>query len=115
MGLSHTPGTARALTFTDHDGDVTAGAFSPDNLVLAVGTSAGSVVFWVTRDGHLLDRVSGRAEPIRSPAFSPGGRVAASASSHAVRTIDSETRHVLRTIDDGAILDTPAETMVNLR
>jgi WD40 repeat protein len=56
-------------------------AFSPDGLLLAVGTPRGSVQLWDKNTGKILATVKGHDSSVTALAFRPDGRVLASGSS----------------------------------
>jgi len=61
--------------FADHFGSVTAVAFSPDNRLLAAGTSDGNVHLWRMNDGQLAGICRGNGRWVWSLAFSPDGQL----------------------------------------
>ncbi|MCB0083411.1 MAG: hypothetical protein KDE47_20860, partial [Caldilineaceae bacterium] len=61
--------------FADHFGSVTAVAFSPDNRLLAAGTSDGNVHLWRMSDGQLAGICRGNGRWVWSLAFSPDGQL----------------------------------------
>lgn len=74
-------------------------AWSPDGLILAAGSSRGTVGLWDTGSGVLLRMLSGHAGPVMSLAWSREGRILASGSSDkTLRVWDPGSGKLLQTL-----------------
>ncbi len=65
---------------TNHEGEATSVAFSPDGRLLATGSQDGAVRLWDVATGAEIRRLSGHTAEVNAVAFSPDGSLVASAS-----------------------------------
>lgn len=96
--------SARLVVAAHHAGPVTSLAFSPDGSLVAtasnnesagLGTDDHSIKLWSVRTGQVVATLKGRRNPVHSIAFSPNGRLLASASADGTIHLWNVNRHRL--------------------
>lgn len=97
----HQNGTRRLLrTLREHNGYVSAVAWSPNGNILASCGRDGTVRLWNPNSGINYAVLRGHTERVESVAFSPDGKTLASGGQdRTIRIWDVNTRRHLRTID----------------
>lgn len=73
-------------------------AFSPDDRVLAAGSTYGTVLTWDVQTGRMLRTLEGHNYPVTSVAFSPDGRMIASAGTN-IKLWNANNGQLINTID----------------
>ena len=108
FSLQNLPTGAFYVGFVPSEKNITALKFSPDGQTLAVGDDAGLVTLWRASTQELLLRLRGHSRGVYDLAFSPDGRLIASASggrwvqaSGEVKLWDVASGEVHATVDGG--------------
>ena len=97
VGCSH---VGNLHTLEGHTKDILSVAFSPDSMIVASGSSDGSVRLWEPRSGNLLGVLEGHKEAVYSVDFHRDGQMLVSGGSGgAIRLWDVHTVECLQTVD----------------
>ena len=100
-GVNFAHASFEKCVFAENFGCILSGVFSPDGVLLAVGTGKGDIRIWQTSDGTLLANFLGHTDWVRSVAFSPDGWLLASGcSDRTIRLWEVSTGHCLNTLSE---------------